>query len=172
MARTITKLTLSILVTLLLTGFGLNRAVAQQVQTESSPSTGLNKIFSPQSIDGPLSNFPSKGPTKNLILFWSEPPATATGNNPPSGYHFQMMSYLRGQQSLPVDQRLILNDSLAGDSVTDAATGTDYPAIGDKNSSIILAGDMNGDSTAEVVSVWETADKKVLLLLNRWINIM
>ncbi len=164
MARTFTKLTLSILVTLLLTGFGLNRAVAQQVRTESSSSTGLKRVFSPLSTDstnGPLSGFTGKSPTKNLILFWSEPPSNATGSNPPGDFHFQIMSYLRGQQSLSADQRLVLNDSLMGDSVSDASTGSMYPAITGNKNSIVLAGDMTGDSTAEIVSVWETAQQKV-----------
>lgn len=133
-------------------------AHAQQQATTQSASGNkqyhLNKIFSSNSAFGPLNSTHSLASSDELLLFWSEPPSDAEpGSGAPDAYHFQIMSFLQGQPSLPADQRLKEEGSLSGHNATAAIDGNKH--------SVVLAADMNSDGYAEVASVWEAADHKV-----------
>ncbi|HQT91574.1 MAG TPA: VCBS repeat-containing protein, partial [Candidatus Kryptobacter bacterium] len=146
--------------------FGAQNSHGQQLYGDKTssvrPGTGLNRIFSTNNTYGPLGAARKVASADNLMLFWSEPPSSAQqGTTPGDAFHFQFMTYLQGQPSLPSNQRLAINDSLVGDSVTDAGTGTKYPAIDGSKWSVALAGDMNGDGNAQAVAVWETANQQV-----------
>ena len=132
-------------------------ADAQQLpttQSTGSAQTHLNKMFSSNSNFGPLNSTHSLASSDELMLFWSEPPSTAQpGDGTPDSYHFQIMSYLQGQSSLPANQRLSAGGSLTGSNSTYAIDGNKH--------SVVLAGDMNADGLAEVASVWEGSSHKV-----------
>jgi Secretion system C-terminal sorting domain len=151
----------SILCALSATPAHAQRIAAVQSNVRSA-GPHLNRIFSAGTSFGPLGAARKIASADNLLLFWSEPPSNSQqGTTPPDAYHFQIMSYLQGQQSVPAAQRLLANDSLVGDSVTDEATGTSYPAVNGSKRSVVLAGDMNNDANAEAVSVWETSNQEI-----------
>ncbi len=125
----------------------------------ASPASGshLNRIFSSNSSYGPLGQDRTIAAEKQIMLFWSEPPANATTADY-DAYHFQIMNYLTGQPSVPPDQLLNTDGSLSGDSVTDASNQNRYPAIGGNKHSVVLAGSMMGNGYDQVATVWETYD--------------
>ncbi len=121
------------------------------------PGYGLNKIISESGSLGPLSRDRTIAAAYQPVIFWSEP-ASKTDSGRYDAYHFRILSYIQGNGNVTPDQRLFEDGSLTGDTVIDASTGAEHPAIAGNKRSIILAGDMNGDGFDELAAVWETYD--------------
>lgn len=160
MVPNLTARRLSVIVVAVIMCAGLNSAYGQKSRgvqaTSSVPGAGLNRIFTTGSSYGPLGRDRTIAADDQLLLFWSEPPSSV-GNVKNGAYHFQVMNYLN-TPSVPLDQRFTVEDSISGDSVTDAATGYRHPATGGSEYSTTLTGDMTGSGYDNAVSVWETYD--------------
>jgi hypothetical protein len=133
-----------------------------QSRTRFSPASiqphNLDKIFSAANPAGPLGSTHDIAISKQLLLFWSQPPQGSNGSY--DSYNYQIMNFLNNPNLTP-SQELYSDGTLSGDTVIYAKDGTEHPAIAGNKNSIVLAGDMIGDSYSEVVSVWETSNNAV-----------
>ncbi len=121
------------------------------------PGYGLNKIFSAGGSLGPLAQDRTIAAAYQPVIFWSEP-APRSSSGAYDAYHFRILSYLQGNGNVPPNQRLLEDGLLTGDTVIDASSAAEHPAIAGNKRSVILAGDMNGDGYDELAAVWETYD--------------
>ncbi|MCZ6818344.1 MAG: T9SS type A sorting domain-containing protein [Calditrichaeota bacterium] len=119
----------------------------------------MSKLLSAQENQaGPLAGNENFAPASEIVLLWGAPePGAEPGSSDPDRATMQIMSFIRDQPNLPVDERLIEK----GTHTSSGQFGVD----GNENM-VVVTGDMNGDGFDDIVSAWESPDGRVFLMLS------
>ena len=120
----------------------------------------MNKMFrADANAAGPFAGKGKFAPASEIVLLWGAPaPGAEEGTSAPDNVTSQIFSFIKGQPSLPANQRL----------KTEGAQTYQGQFIGlDGNENMeVASADFNGDGYDDIITLYETPGKKAFLLLS------